>query len=52
LTKYLQQLKERELVEERTNSDGVTYALTDKGIRFLGEYRRISGFAEAFGFVI
>jgi len=52
LVKYLTQLKEQGLVEEIGVSDRTTYSLTDKGIEFLKEFRKISQFAEAFGFVI
>jgi len=52
LMKYLTQLKETGLVEEIGASDRTTYSLTDKGIEFLKEFRKVSQFAEAFGFVI
>jgi len=52
LVKYLTQLKEQGLIEEIGVSDRTTYSLTDKGIEFLKEFRKISQFAEAFGFVI
>jgi len=52
LVKYLTQLKERGLIEEIGVSDKIAYSLTDKGIEFLKEFRKISQFAEAFGFII
>jgi len=52
LVKYLAQLKEQGLIEEKENSEKTTYSLTDKGIEFLNEFRKVSQFAEAFGFVI
>lgn len=52
LVKYLAQLKEQGLIEEKGDSDRMTYSLTDKGIVFLNEFKRISQFAEAFGFVV
>ena len=52
LMKYLTQLKETGLVEDIGASDRTTYSLTDKGIEFLKEFRKVSQFAEAFGFVI
>ncbi len=52
LVKYLTQLKEKQLIEERENPDKTTYTLTDKGVGFLREFRKIAGFAEAFGFEI
>jgi predicted transcriptional regulator len=52
LVKYLAQLKEQGLIEEKGDSDRMTYSLTDKGMVFLNEFKRISQFAEAFGFVV
>lgn len=52
LVKYLTQLKEQCLIEETGASDKTTYSLTDRGIEFLKEFRKISQFAEAFGFAI
>lgn len=52
LVKYLRQLKEKQLIDERYDSDKTIYVLTDKGIEFLREFRKISGFAQAFGFEI
>jgi predicted transcriptional regulator len=52
LVKYLAQLKEQGLIEEKGFSDRMTYSLTDKGIVFLNEFKKISQFAEAFGFVV
>ncbi len=52
LVKYLAQLKEQVLIEEKGFSDRMTYSLTDKGIVFLNEFKKISQFAEAFGFVV
>jgi len=52
LVKYLTQLKESGLIEEIGDSDRTAYSLTDKGIEFLKEFRKVSQFAEAFGFVI
>jgi len=52
LVKYLTQLKEQDLIEETGVSDRTTYSLTDRGAEFLREFRKVSQFAEAFGFVI
>ena len=52
LVKYLTQLKEQGLIEETGASDKTTYSLTDRGIEFLKEFRKVSQFAEAFGFAI
>ena len=52
LVKYLTQLKELGLIEEAGLSDRTVYSLTDKGIEFLKEFKKVAQFAEAFGFVI
>mgnify|MGYP001068228077 CR=1 FL=1 len=52
LVKYLTQLKDQSLIEETGASDKTTYSLTDRGIEFLKEFRKVSQFAEAFGFVL
>jgi predicted transcriptional regulator len=52
LMKYLMQLKELGLIKETVASDKTVYSLTDKGEEFLKEFRKISKFAEAFGFVV
>jgi len=52
LVKYLTQLKESGLIEEIGDIDRTAYSLTDKGMEFLKEFRKVSRFAEAFGFVI
>ena len=52
LMKYMQQLKEKEMVEEKGDAERTTYALTDKGMEFLREFKKISRFAEAFGFAV
>jgi len=52
LVKYLTQLKDSGLIQETGASDRTSYSLTDKGVEFLKEFRKVSQFAEAFGFVI
>ncbi len=52
LIRYLTQLKEQGLIQEIGVSDRTTYSLTDRGVEFLKEFRKVSQFAEAFGFVI
>jgi len=49
LTKYLKELKEKGLLVEREENGVTRYYLTQKGMEFLREFRRISRFAEAFG---
>jgi len=46
LMKYLKELLEKELIEEKMGE----YKLTEKGYKFLEELKRAEKLAEAFGF--
>jgi predicted transcriptional regulator len=52
LMKYLNHLKELELIEEVKENDKTFYVLTDKGREFLNEFSHIERFAEAFGITL
>ena len=49
LVKYLDELKNLGVIQESGNDDKV-YSLTQKGIEFLNNFRRVESFASAFGF--
>lgn len=49
LTKYLQQLEESGLINREQDGDRATYLITDKGTRFIAEFRKMEEFADAFG---
>jgi predicted transcriptional regulator len=49
LTKYLQQLEESELISREQDGERALYSITEKGTRFLAEFRKMEEFAEAFG---
>ncbi len=51
LIKYLEELKALEVIQE-SGSDDKVYSLTQKGIEFLNNFRRVESFASAFGFGI
>lgn len=51
LLKYLEELKNLDVIEEAGNGDRY-YGLTQKGIEFLNQFRGVERFAGAFGFVI
>ncbi|MGB9022577.1 MAG: winged helix-turn-helix domain-containing protein [Candidatus Bathyarchaeia archaeon] len=51
LLKYLEELKNLDVIEEAGNGDRY-YRLTQKGIEFLNQFRGVERFAGAFGFVI
>ncbi len=52
LTKYIEELKTNGVIEEFSNADEHLFRLTQKGIEFLNEFRRIENFAQAFGFEV
>jgi predicted transcriptional regulator len=51
LVKYLEELKNLGVIQE-SGSDDKIYSLTQKGIEFLNNFRRVESFASAFGFKI
>jgi len=48
MNEYLALLKERGLVTEQVG-ERKEYLITDKGLNYLAEYRRMATFTEAFG---
>jgi len=51
LVKYLDELKTLGVIQETGTVDKV-YSLTQKGIEFMNNFRRVESFASAFGFRI
>ena len=51
LIKYLEELKTLEVIQESGNEEKV-YSLTQKGLEFMNNFRKVEGFASAFGFKI
>jgi predicted transcriptional regulator len=51
LIKYLEELKTLGVIQESGTDDKI-YSLTQKGIEFLNNFRRVESFASAFGFRI
>jgi len=51
LIKYLEELKALQVIQE-SGSDERTYSLTQKGIEFMNNFRKVEAFAGAFGFKI
>jgi predicted transcriptional regulator len=51
LIKYLEELKTLEVIQESGTDDKI-YSLTQKGIEFMNNFRRVESFASAFGFKI
>jgi predicted transcriptional regulator len=52
LTKHLTQLISLGLVVEEKDEDRAFYSVTEKGMVFIQEFRRIQAFAKAFGIPI
>lgn len=51
LIKYLQELKGLGVIQESGTEDKV-YSLTQKGVEFINNFRKVESFASAFGFKI
>jgi predicted transcriptional regulator len=51
LVKYLEELRQLDVIHESGTEDKV-YSLTQKGIDFMNNFRRVESFANAFGFRI
>ncbi|HUK26853.1 MAG TPA: winged helix-turn-helix domain-containing protein [Candidatus Acidoferrales bacterium] len=51
LIKYLDELKALGVIQE-TGTDDKVYSLTQKGIEFMNNFRKVESFASAFGFKI
>ena len=51
LVKYLEELKTLQVIQE-SGSEEKIYSLTQKGIEFMNNFRKVEGFAGAFGFRI
>ncbi len=51
LVKYLEELKTLGVIQESGTDDKV-YSLTQKGIEFMNNFRKVESFASAFGFKI
>jgi predicted transcriptional regulator len=49
LEQYLMELIKKGVITETKTPKGRTYALTDKGLGYLKEYKLITGFMESYG---
>ena len=50
MKRYVQDLMEREMVEELEEKKNKKYGITDKGLKFLTDYQQIKTFTDSFGF--
>lgn len=49
LDEYLSELKGKEFILELQDNNSKTYAITDKGLRYLQQYAMIANFTDTFG---
>ena len=49
MKEYVQELKERKLLEEQPKDDRTVFALTQNGYEFLQKFQQLKAFTEAFG---
>ncbi len=49
LKKYMQELEENGLIEKVSSNGKTLYKLTDKGYKFLSEYKKVKELTGAFG---
>jgi len=49
LLKYIEELKEKGFIIEKRENNAIKYYLTENGINFLTEFKKIESFIEAFG---
>ncbi len=50
MKRYVQDLMEREMVEEVEEKKNRKYGITDKGLKFLTDYQQVKDFTDSFGF--
>jgi len=49
MKEYIEELKKKGMIEEKINDDNKLYLITDNGIRYINEFRKIREFSETFG---
>ncbi|MBI2545597.1 hypothetical protein HYV81_00255 [Candidatus Woesearchaeota archaeon] len=49
MKKYIEELKGKKLIDEEHVKEHLFYKLTDEGIKFLNDYKKIREFTESFG---
>lgn len=49
MKKYIEELKGKKLIDEEHVKEHLYYKLTDEGIKFLNDYKKIKEFTESFG---
>lgn len=49
LDEYLKYLSQNQFIKESRSTKGKTYSLTDKGFKYINQYKLIDSFVESFG---
>ena len=49
MNEYLQELLEKGFIKEEKTKNSKTYSLTEKGLRYIDEYKMIINFLDSFG---
>ncbi len=49
MEEYLQELISKSFIEQKMTKEGKRYAITDKGLKYLAQYRLITDFTSSFG---
>jgi len=49
MSDYIRELMEKDFIKESRSSNGRTYSITEKGIKYLSEYNTIVNFMDSFG---
>jgi predicted transcriptional regulator len=49
MKEYLHEIISGGLVKEKHSPEGRTYSITEKGIKYLSEYKKVINFMESFG---
>lgn len=49
MNEYLDELIEKQFIKEEKTKTGKTYLITEKGIRYLDEYKLVTNFIDSFG---
>ena len=50
MKQYIEELKEKDMVDEVQEKNKKFFTITDKGLQFIQDYRRMKEFANVFGF--
>lgn len=49
MMEYINELKKKNMIEEKSDGKNRFYLITDNGIRYINEFKKIKEFSETFG---